>query len=391
MRMIKRHAGSAIKKMAKGFPVVVITGPRQSGKTTLARLIFKHKPYVSLEDPDQMEFANEDPKGFLARYPDGAVLDEVQRCPSLFSYIQGIVDHEKKMGMFILTGSQQFGLISKITQSLAGRAGFLELLPLSLQELKDDAITPANLDTLLLKGFYPPIYDRKVSPAGWYSNYVLTYLERDVRQIIGVRNLTLFQRFVRMCAARAGQLLNLSSLANDCGISHNTAKSWLSVLEASYIIFTLKPYHKNFGKRLVKTPKLYFYDVGLVAWLLGIHDTKHLSIHAMRGALFENLIVGDLIKGRSNRGLGSNLFFWRDNIGNEIDVLIEQSNTLSPIEIKSGQTINSDYFSGICKWLEVVGDIAGSPYLIYGGKESHHRSGVRVLSWQDINELSGKV
>lgn len=389
--MINRHAGSAIKKLAKGFPVVVITGPRQSGKTTLARFIFKHKPYVSLEDPDQMEFANEDPKGFLARYPDGAALDEVQRCPSLFSYIQGIVDHEKKMGMFILTGSQQFGLISKITQSLAGRAGFLELLPLSLQELKAVEITPANLDTLLLKGFYPPIYDRKVSPASWYSNYVLTYLERDVRQIIGVRNLTLFQRFVRMCAARTGQLLNLSSLANDCGISHNTAKSWLSVLEASYIIFTLKPYHKNFGKRLVKTPKLYFYDVGLAAWLLGIHDIKHLSIHAMRGSLFENLVVGDLIKGRGNRGLGSNLYFWRDNIGNEIDVLVEQSNTLLPIEIKSGQTVNLDYFSGISKWLAVVGSAAGSPHLIYGGKESHIRSGVRVLSWRDINELSGKI
>lgn len=389
--MINRHASSAIKKIAKGYPVAVITGPRQSGKTTLARFIFKRKAYVSLEDPDQMEFANEDPKGFLAKYPDGAILDEVQRCPSLFSYLQGIVDQGNKMGMFVLAGSQQFGLISKITQSLAGRAGFLELLPLSLQELKAGKIMPADLDALLLKGFYPPVYDRKVSPASWYANYVLTYLERDVRQIIGVRSLTLFQRFVRMCAARTGQLLNLSSLANDCGITHNTAKSWLSVLEASYIIFTLKPHHKNFGKRLVKTPKLYFHDTGLAAWLLGINDAKHLSIHAMRGALFENLIVCELIKGLYNRGLRSKLYFWRDNIGNEIDVLVEQSNTLLPIEIKSGQTINTDYFSGIGKWLDVAGHVAGSPHLIYGGKESHQRSGVKVLSWRDTNELSGKI
>lgn len=386
--MINRNSTLTLKKMSKGYPVVTITGPRQSGKTTLAKFVFKHKPYVSLEEPDQMEFANEDPRGFLARYPDGAVLDEVQRCPALFSYIQGIVDKNKRPGLFILTGSQQFGLISRITQSLAGRVGLLHLLPFSIGELKASGIMPKSLDDILLKGLYPPVYDRKLSASSWYANYVFTYLERDVRQMVNVRDLTTFQRFLRMCAARTGQVLNLSGLANDCGITHNTAKAWLSVLEASYIIFLLKPHHNNFGKRLIKSPKLYFYDTGLAAWLLGINDTKQISIHAMRGSLFESLMIGELMKGRCNKGLPSNLYFWRDNTGNEIDVVIEKADALIPIEIKSGQTITKDYFTGLKKWLTIAGTAAESPHVIYGGSDSQKRLGIEVLPWRDVSKLS---
>ena len=389
--MINRSATLTLKKMAKSYPVITITGPRQSGKTTLARFVFAHKPYVSLEEPDQMEFAQEDPRGFLAQYPDGAILDEVQRCPALFSYIQGIVDKNKRSGLFILTGSQQFGLISKVTQSLAGRVGLLHLLPFSLGELKANGMAPKSLDDALFKGMCPPIYDRKLSPSSWYANYVLTYIERDVRQMVNVRDLTTFQRFVRMCAARTGQVLNLSGLANDCGITHNTAKAWLSVLEASYIIFLLKPHHRNFGKRLIKSPKLYFYDTGLAAWLLGINDAKQMSIHAMRGALFENLMISELLKGRFNKALASNLYFWRDNTGNEIDVLIEKTSTLIPVEIKSGQTVTKDYFTGLKKWLTIADATAGSPYVIYGGNEGQKRLGIEVLPWRDIAKLSDRI
>ena len=389
--MINRSATLTLKKMAKSYPVITITGPRQSGKTTLARFVFAHKPYVSLEEPDQMEFAQEDPRGFLAQYPDGAILDEVQRCPALFSYIQGIVDKNKRSGLFILTGSQQFGLISKVTQSLAGRVGLLHLLPFSLGELKANGMAPKSLDDALFKGMYPPIYDRKLSPSSWYANYVLTYIERDVRQMVNVRDLTTFQRFVRMCAARTGQVLNLSGLANDCGITHNTAKAWLSVLEASYIIFLLKPHHRNFGKRLIKSPKLYFYDTGLAAWLLGINDAKQMSIHAMRGALFENLMISELLKGRFNKALASNLYFWRDNTGNEIDVLIEKTGTLIPVEIKSGQTVTKDYFTGLKKWLTIADATTGSSYVIYGGNEGQKRLGIEVLPWRDIAKLSDRI
>ena len=389
--MINRNAIPTLKKLAKGYPVVTITGPRQSGKTTLAKFVFKRKPYVSLEDPDKMEFANEDPRGFLAQYPDGAVLDEVQRCPLLFSYIQGIVDQDKRSGLFILTGSQQFGLISKITQSLAGRTGILHLLPFSMEEAKAGGILPKSLDEILFEGLYPPIYDRKISPSSWYANYVFTYIERDVRQMVNVRDLAAFQKFIRMCAARCGQMLNLSGLANDCGITHNTAKAWLSVLEASYVIFLLKPYYKNFGKRLVKSPKLYFYDTGLAVWLLGINDAKQISTHAMRGALFESLIVSELLKEGFNKGLARDIYFWRDNTGNEIDALIEKAGSLIPVEIKSGQTIARDYFAGINKWLAIAGAAAGSPYVIYGGDDGQKRLGIEVLPWRNITKLFNKI
>jgi len=385
--MIPRQATSILQTLALGYPVLAITGPRQAGKTTLAQATFPDKRYVSLEDPDERAFAEEDPRGFLARFPNGAILDEVQRCPALFSYLQTIVDAEKRMGMFILTGSQQFGLLTNITQTLAGRVGMIQLLPFSLQELQQGSIPIGNLDELLWRGMYPPIYDRDLDPERWLANYVMTYLERDVRQIISVHNLNLFQRFIKLCAARCGQLLNLSNLANDCGITHGTVRSWLSVLEASYVVFLLQPHHRNFGKRLVKTPKLYFYDTGLAAFLLGIKNPEHLSIHSSRGALFENFVIGELLKRRYHHGLPSNLYFWRNNTGNEIDVLIEQGEKLQPVEIKSSQTFSPDFLNGLSTWASYAGGLSTKPTLVYGGDKNMTRNGVEVQSWLNIQTV----
>lgn len=361
---------------------MTVTGPRQSGKTTLVRATFPDKPYLSLEDPDSLEAATADPRGFLARLPDGAILDEAQKCPDIFSYLQSHVDLDGRPGRFILTGSQQFGLLSKVGQSLAGRTGIIQLLPFSLTELKTANILTSDLSRLLFQGMYPPIYDRDVPPANWYAGYMMTYIERDLRQLINVRDLSTFQRFVRMCAARTGQLLNLSSLANDCGITHNTARAWLSVLEGSYLVFLLPPYHRNFNKRLVKAAKLYFYDTGLAAWLLGIQNPEQLSIHPMRGALFESLIIAELMKERYNQGLNSNLYFWRDSTGNEIDVIIEEGADVMPLEIKSGQTVTQDFFTGLQKWLKLSRNKKG--WLIYGGEQPQTRQNVEVLSWRDL-------
>lgn len=385
--MITRKALSTILELAKGYPFIAITGPRQSGKTILSRAAFPGKPYVSLEDPDTREFALTDPRRFLAQYPDGAILDEAQRSPELFSYLQTRSDQAGRMGLYILTGSQQFGLLSGITQSLAGRVGMVQLLPFSSDELQEAGQLPENLDEFLYKGSYPPLYDRQLSPSQWYAGYTTTYLERDVRQFINIRDLSSFQRFIRLCAGRTGQLLNLSSMANDCGITHNTAKSWISILEASYILFLLLPHHRNFNKRLVKTPKLYFYDTGLAAWLLGIQNSDQLSIHPLRGALFETWAIGELLKGRYNRSLPSNLFFWRDNTGNEVDVIVDKGLTLIPIEIKSGRTINPDFFTGLKKWTSWAGAEAGKPYLIYGGDETRKREAAEVVSWREVKDI----
>lgn len=385
--MIPRQATTILKSLAKGYPVLAITGPRQAGKTTLAQDAFPDKPYVSLEDPDTRTFAQEDPRGFLEQLKDGAILDEVQRCPALFSYLQTRVDASKRMAEFVLTGSQQFGLLSNITQTLAGRVGLIQLLPFSLQELRHGNVPVPRLNELLWRGLYPPIHDRKLAPDRWFANYVMTYVERDVRQLIEVQNLSLFQRFLKMCAARCGQLLNLSSLANDCGVTHKTISAWLSVLEAGYVIFLLQPHHRNFGKRLVKTPKLYFHDTGLVAYLLGIQDAAHLSIHSARGALFENLVINELMKYRFNQGLNSNLYFWRNNTGEEVDVLIEQGEYLIPVEIKSGQTFNTDFLTGLKKWADYAGSAALPAHLIFGGEASMMRHGIAVHSWKDMQNM----
>lgn len=385
--MIPRNAESALRELAAGFPVVGITGPRQSGKTTLARAVFKDKPYVSLEYPDVRESATDDPRGFLDNYPQGAVLDEAQRCPQLFSYLQGRVDAAGTPGQFILTGSQQFGMVSAITQSLAGRVGLLALLPFALSELQRVARIPSSINELLWQGSYPPVYDRPVTPTAWYGSYVQTYLERDVRQLIQVRDLTLFQRFLRLCAGRTGQLLNQSALADETGVSHNTVREWVSVLEASYLIHRLPPQHRNFNKRLVKTPKLYFVDVGLTAWLLGIETPDQVATHPLRGALFETWVVGEFLKSRFNRGLASNLTFWRDHRGQEVDLVLEQAGKLQPIEIKAGATVNREAFKGLARWQELAGETAIEPQLIYAGVESRRQRNIAVRPWRELAGL----
>ena len=389
--MIPRKAAETVLRLSEGFPIVAITGPRQSGKTTLARNTFPGKPYVSLEYPDTRAFADSDPRGFLEGYPDGAVLDEVQRCPELFSYLQGIVDDDGRMGLFVLTGSQQFDLRAKITQSLAGRVGMVQLLPFSHGELAGVHKEPDNPEAAMYNGYYPPLYDRDIAPMDWHPGYVATYLERDLHQLIHVRDLKSFQLFLRMCAARTGQLLNLSSLAADCGITHNTARAWISVLEASYILHLLPPHFRNFNKRLIKTPKLYFYDTGLACWLLGVQDKNQLINHAMRGALFETWVISELLKGRFNRGLPSNLYFWRDSAGNEIDILVDQGEQLAPIEVKSGKTVAADFFGALRKWCTQAGPAAGPATLIYAGDKQQRRTDVTVLPWQDVIEIATDI
>jgi predicted AAA+ superfamily ATPase len=377
--MLNRAAFSTAQRLAQGFPVLAITGPRQSGKTTLARALFADKPYLTLEDPDERAFADADPRGFLARFPDGAIFDEVQRCPGLFSYLQGIVDERRRMGEFILTGSQQFGLMSNIAQSLAGRVGLLQLLPFSLAELKEGGKLPAMLDAAMFQGSYPALYDRPVAPGDWFPNYVSTYVERDVRQLLAVRDLSLFQRFLKMCAARSGQLLNLSALAADCGISHVTARE-------CYIVYLLRPYHRNFGKRLVKMPKLYFLDTGLMAYLLGIRDADSLATHASRGALFETLVVSEWVKRAFNAGQTAELYFWRDSAGHEVDLLIPQGARFTPVEIKSGATFSGDWTAALRKLSALFGDAALPPGIVFCGEGLYEREGCRIAGWQALAE-----
>ncbi|HEY3490775.1 MAG TPA: ATP-binding protein [Candidatus Deferrimicrobiaceae bacterium] len=389
--MIPRDAESTIRDLLQVFPVLTITGPRQSGKTTLTKLVFAGRPYVSLEDPDIRVAAQDDPRGFLARYPDGGVLDEVQRCPDLFSYLQTRVDADGRMGLFILTGSQQFGLMSGITQSLAGRTAFLDLLPFSATELGRAAKLPATPDEMLLSGGYPPLHDRRILPRNWFPAYVNAYLERDVRQLLKIHELETFHRFVRLCAGRTGQLLNLSSLAAECGITHNTARSWISVLEASYIVFLLRPHHANFSKRLVKTPKLYFYDCGLAAWLLGIRTSLQMQTHPLRGALFETYAVSEIAKRIHNRGEKPPLYFWRDSNGNEVDLIIDEGARLVPVEIKSGTTLARDAGAGIEKWLSLAGKIAAAPALVYGGLGNYEQKGMRILGWTSAGDAADSI
>ncbi|MDP3517902.1 MAG: ATP-binding protein [Pseudohongiella sp.] len=382
--MIPRNAADTLNRLAKGFPVIALTGPRQSGKTTLAKAMFSlHKPYVTLENPDEREFAEQDPLRFLQRFPGGAILDEVQRCPGLLSWLQGIVDERGQMGDFILTGSAQFEFVSSLTQTLAGRIGRVELLPLSASELAAAQLLP-DLDTLLWQGGYPALYDRELDANDWFANYVNTYVERDVRQLLAVRDLSQFQRFLRMCAARSGQLLNLTALGADCGISAVTAREWLSVLEASYLVVQLQPFHRNFGKRLVKTPKLYFLDTGLMAWLLGINSAAALAFHAQRGHLFESFVVSEFIKQRFNAGRPAQLYFWRDNVGHEMDLLYETPQGLQTVEIKSGTTFAADWLQGPEKWLSFAGQDALPPLLVFGGTGVYQRGNCQVTGWREM-------
>ena len=387
MDVIARTATPTIQRLARGFPVVALTGPRQSGKTTLARHLFKDKPYVSLENPDELEFARSDPKRFLGRFRSGAVLDEIQRCPTLMSWLQGIVDEHQVMGEFVITGSTQFELIAAISQSLAGRVGRVELLPLSSRELLAFEALPENLEGALLKGGYPALYVRDISAQDWFANYIATYVERDVRQLIQIHDLARFQTFVRMCAARTGQILNMAALAADCGISSVTAKQWLTVLEASYIITLLRPHHHNFGKRLVKSPKLYFIDTGLAAWLIGIRDSETLQTHPARGALFETWVISELFKERLNAGQPPDLYFWRDSTGHEIDVVFETATGLIPIEIKSGTTHVASWFKALKRWQEMAKQEGSSMHLVYGGEHSLEREDVKAWGWPDVRRV----
>jgi len=384
--MIQRELNEKTLQMARQYPVVTITGPRQSGKTTLCRMVFPDMAYTSLEDLDQREYARQDPRGFLNRFPQGAVLDEIQRAPELLSYIQTIVDQQNKEGFFILTGSQQFDLLENISQSLAGRTALVRLLPFSLKEAYGAHLNKVSLDQVLYSGFYPRIFDKGLNPTEAMGFYVNTYVERDLRMLINIRDLSQFEIFLKLCAGRTGQIMNLSSLGNDCGVNHSTVKSWLSVLEASYIIKLLKPYYKNFNKRLIKSPKLYFLDTGLACFLLDIHNPNQLATHPLRGALFESFIVAELLKKRFNAVQTDNLFYFRDNIGNEVDVIWDRSPQPVPVEIKSGQTISRDVFKGL-NYFEKLSGGTDSTYLIYGGDESYTRQSVRVTSWRNIGGI----
>lgn len=384
VKMIIRQAQKTLERLAPGFPVIAITGPRQSGKTTLAKALFAAKPYVSLENPDTRDFATRDPKRFLAQFSEkGGIIDEIQRAPDLFSWLQGWVDERRIMGDIVTTGSAQFELQERLTQSLAGRVGRIELPPLSGSELKAAGLLPDNLDAYLFKGGYPALYDRPIPAQDWLAGYVATYIERDVRQLSAIQNLDAFHRFIQLLALRSGQLLNLNALAADAGISAPTARAWLSVLEASYLFFTLKPYFQNVGKRLVKTPKVYCLDTGLLCWLLGIEDSNSLSRHPMRGQIFETMVVTEAIKARWNMGRRAQLHFWRDNSGLEIDLLQENNiRSYSAWEIKSASTVGADWFKSIKK-VAAIDDCLTSAGVVYGGDESSQRSDGPILGWRD--------
>lgn len=384
--MIKRKLSQKILQLARQYPVVTITGPRQSGKTTLCKMLFKNKKYVSLEDIDQRNFALQDPRGFLDRLPQGGIIDEVQRVPDLLSYIQTIVDDRQKEGFFILTGSQQFELLESVSQSLAGRTAMVKLLPFTCSEAYGQKLRPSQFDTVLYTGFYPRIFDKKLNPTEAMSFYANTYVERDLRQLINVKDLSRFEVFLKLCAGRTGQIVNFSSIGNDCGINYGTIKSWISVLEASYIIKLLRPYYKNFNKRLVKSPKLYFLDTGLACFLLDIQNEKQLASHPLRGPLFESFVVSEMLKARFNKCQTDNLYYFRDNIGNEVDIILDHGINVDQIEIKSGQTIGSELFKGLKYFSGLNRDVKNS-YLVYGGKESYDREKIKVTSWIDIEKI----
>ena len=385
--MIKRAISDSILHYSRHYPVVTITGPRQSGKTTLCKALFPKKKYFSLENIDIRGYAKTDPRSFLnGCLKEGAVIDEIQRVPELVSYIQEIVDEQDKPGLFILTGSQNFHLLDTVSQSLAGRTALAVLLPFSYDEIYLDKAV--SLDKVLFTGFYPRIYDKKLNPTEALSFYVSTYLERDIRALINVKDLSKFEKFLKLCAGRAAQIINLSNLANDCGINHNTAKSWLGVLEASYVIFFVRPHHSNFGKRLIKAPKLYFTDCGLAAYLLDIQNVKHIANHPLKGAIFENFIVAELLKARANHGKNSNIYFFRDNVGNEVDVLLENGGSVKPVEIKLGGTINDDYFKSLRYYQKINKKSSLKAALIYGGNENQRREAFDIFSYRSVGKIN---
>ncbi|KNZ31356.1 MAG: hypothetical protein AD742_17465 [Methylibium sp. NZG] len=386
--MIPRAAAPRILRLLDGFPVVTVTGPRQSGKTTLMRALLPHKPYITLEASAQREFARQSPAEFLHQYPQGAVIDEAQNAPELFSELQGVVDASGKMGQFVLTGSQNLSLLSSVTQSLAGRTALVELLPLSVAELRSVGLLEKQYASHLLKGFFPAIYSRSLEPHEWLQGYLVTYAERDARQLAAIQDLSAFQRFLKLTAARTGQLLNMQSLGSDAGVADKTVKHWLSILETCYLIHFVRPHVANFGKRLVRSPKLYMTDVGLAAALMGIRTEGEILSHPQRGALFETMVVNELLKTRVNLGLREPLHFWRDNIGTEVDVVMERGNEVAAVEIKSGPTVASDAFRQLDKWHKYATERGSFSAvhlgLVYGGDMRFTRNGVDVMPWSDL-------
>lgn len=395
--MFRRHLAPVLRRAAKQFPAVFVTGPRQAGKTTLVQATFPRHAYVSLEDIAEREFAAQDPKGFLGRFHGGVILDEVQRVPGLLSSIQTVIDEQRTPGRFILTGSQHFLLHQHVSQSLAGRVAVLHLLPLSLAELqgrrahdpfslvrRNAAIPPPPsqaLEEFLWLGMYPELHAQNPEKNLWMKSYEQTYVERDVRTLVNVGDVNVFGRFLRLCAGRAGQLLNLTSLANDCGITHTTARRWLSILEASFLVVLLQPHHRNFSKRLIKSPKLYFLDTGLLCHLLRIRHPEELLQHALRGAIFESFIVGECWKFYVHGGKDVPLFFWRDRTGYEVDLLIEGGETLFPIEIKSGRTVASDMLKNLQYFLHLPGNTQKLGMLLHAGEDAYERQGIAVRPW----------
>ena len=383
--MIEREITPCLIKLFEQYPFVTVTGPRQSGKTTLCRAAFPHLKYINLEAPNQREFAESDPEGFLSLLGDGAILDEIQRVPELLSYLQVLADEAGQNGLFVLTGSEQFRLSDAISQSLAGRTALLRLLPFSLAERRQTGASD-RVDDILYSGCYPRIHDQKLEPYQALGDYFETYVERDVRRIGEIRNLSSFRRFVRLCGGRVGQLANLSALGADAGVSHTTARHWLTVLEASYVVFQLPPFSANIRKRLVKSPKLYFYDVGLASHLIGIENAGQMSTHPLRGALFENAVVVEALKHRFNCGRRANLSFFRDIRGLECDLLYEDGNSIGAIEIKSGATIASDYFDALNRIAKVLPQIS-TKAVVYGGLDRQSRRDGEVVPLADLGEV----
>ena len=380
---IKRKIEDVVISAAKQFPVLTITGPRQSGKTTLVKNIFKDKPYVNLELPDVSDRIQQDPRSFFNKYKDGVVIDEIQRLPELMRYIQGIVDVRKQPGMFVLTGSNQFMLLNQVSESLAGRVALFKLLPFSISELAS-SIPNMPTDDWLINGFYPAVQAHNLPPYRTYQNYYDTYLERDLRSMINIKNLLDFKKFVRLCAGRVGQILNASTLSNETGVSVHTIKSWLSILEASYVIFLLPPWYDNINKRLVKSPKMYFYDTGLASYILGIENTNQLSRDPLRGSLFENMVVSEFFKKRFNRGLDARYYYFRDNHGNETDLIIPQGHDLSAVEIKSSQTYNKDFLKGINQLKKIYPERCKNNLLIYDGEDIGRIKDTEVINFRSI-------
>jgi len=389
--MIDRDISKIILKDINYYSVLGIVGPRQSGKTTLAKALFPKMVYTNLEDLSQKDFAETDPKMFLAQGNNGMIIDEIQRVPSLLSYIQTIVDEKKSPGMYVITGSQNLLLMEQVSQTLAGRISLFTLLPLSLSELYKTSKKIPEINQILYRGLYPGIYDRSYEPNRYYRNYIQTYIERDVRQVKHITNLSMFQNFIKICAGRVGQIVNYSSIGDDLGVSHNTIKSWLSILETSFIIQPLRPYFKNFNKQIIKMPKLYFNDTGLLCSLLGISNPNEITYHYLKGGIFENLIVSEFTKYYMNSGRQPSLFFWRDKRGREVDLIIARSLDRIAIEIKSGSTISTDFFKNLSYYstLDITCN-ASKSYIIYSGQENQSRTKGNVRCWQSLINIENE-